>query len=90
VSSACQVKSIQELPTTFYGLVQSPASNVWVATQYDANGVSQLYTTAASSKNFTCTTCAAHPGAPQVNRTKYMMNWHPSGQWLSVGVEESA
>jgi hypothetical protein len=87
---ACRVKSIQELPTTFQGLVQSPASNVHVATQYDSNGISQVYTTTPGGNTLTCITCAAHPGAPRVDRAKYMTAWHPSGQWLSIGVEETS
>jgi hypothetical protein len=84
---ACKVKAIQEVPALFQGLVKSPATNVWAATQYDANGIGQLYTTAASG-DLTCVTCATHPGAPRVDRNKSMINWHPSGQWLSVAVEE--
>jgi hypothetical protein len=87
---ACRVKAIQELPSTFDGLVQSPASNLWVAGQYDPNGVSQVYTTASTSNNLTCITCAARPGVPRVDRNKFMTAWHPSGQWLSIAVEEDS
>jgi hypothetical protein len=84
---ACRVKSVQKLPSAFEGIIKSPASDLWVATQYDANGVNQVYTT-AGSKDFTCITCAARPGAPRVDRNKFMVNWHPSGQWLTVAVEK--
>jgi hypothetical protein len=70
-------------------LAKSPASDLWVATQYDANGVNQVYTTKAGSKDFTCITCVARPGAPRIDRNKFMTSWHPSGQWLTVGVEEN-
>src|SRR5260370_41913131 len=84
------VKSVQQLTTTFEGFAKSPASDRWVATQYDANGVNQVYTTKAGSTNFACITCTTRPGAPRVDRNKFMVNWHPSGQWLAVGVEEDS
>ena len=84
------VKSVQQLPTTFEAFAKSPASDRWVATQYDANGVNQVYTTKAGRTDFTCITCTTRTGAPRVDRNKFMVNWHPSGQWLAVGVEEDS
>src|SRR5260370_41272655 len=84
------VKSVQQLPTTFEACAKSPGSDRWVATQYDANGVNQVYTTKAGRTDFTCITCTTRTGAPRVDRNKFMVNWHPSGQWLAVGVEEDS
>ncbi len=85
---ACRVKSVQKMPTRFESFIKSPASDLWVATQYDAQGVSQVYTTRAGSTDFTCITCTPRAGAPRVDRNKFMVNWHPSGQWLTTGVEK--
>jgi hypothetical protein len=84
---ACRVISVEKLTTTFEGIMKSPASDAWVATHYDANGVNQVHTRTGSA-DFTCISCAAGPGAPRVDRNKFMPNWHPSGQWLSVAVEQ--
>jgi hypothetical protein len=86
---ACQVKSVQELPTAFQGIMESPAPGLWAATQYDVNGVGQLYTSKPGGNGLTCITCTPGPGAPGITRNKYMTVWHPSAQWLSVGVEEN-
>jgi hypothetical protein len=86
----CAVKSVQQIPTPFEAFLQSPTSNRWVATQYDANGVNQAYISTSINGSYNCITCAAIPGAPAVGLNKFMVNWHPSGQWLAAGVEEAS
>src|SRR5262249_17080010 len=63
------------------------ASGLVAATQLDANGIYQVYA-GNSVANLTCISCTGHPGAPRPDRNKPMISWHPSGQWLVVGVEE--
>ena len=84
---ACRVKSVEKMPTTFESFTASPFG-VWTATRYDGNGVNQVYTTKLGSGRFTCITCTRRPGAPGVDRNKFMVNWHPSGQWLTLAVEK--
>jgi WD40-like Beta Propeller Repeat len=87
---ACRVKSIQRSPSKFEGFSKPPASNLWVATRYDANGVSQVYTAHGGNNDYTCITCTEHPGGPKVDRNKFMTVWHPSGQFLAVAVERDS
>ena len=56
-------------------------------TQLDAKGIYQLYTVRTDGAP-RCLTCEARPGGPKVDRNKPMTNWHPSGKWLVVGIEE--
>jgi hypothetical protein len=89
----CVVKSVQEISTPLLGFFESPSFNSWVATQYDANGVDQVYiaksnTLPTLNSEFTCITCTFKIGAPKVGLNKFMTTWHPSGKWLSIGVEE--
>src|SRR5215467_13260212 len=90
-SSACQVKAVQRMATQYEAFTKSPASDLWAASTYDANGVSQIYITKSPTNDITqvsnvlaCITCTSQVGAPRVDRNKFMVNWHPSGQWLTV------
>jgi hypothetical protein len=85
---ACWVKSVQEYPTTYESLAKSPTSDLFVANQQDAKGIYQVYTAPAGGNNLTCISCTARLGAPRIDRNKMMVTWHPSGEWLVVGVEE--
>jgi len=86
--TACQVKSVAQYPATFENVAVSPTSGATIITQLDVNGVYQLYTVKTGTNEATCFTCVARTGAPNVDRNKPMISWHPSGQWLVVGVEE--
>jgi len=94
---ACKVKSIQRVPSAFEDPHVSPDGTIVEATKLDANGIYQLYLgNAVGSSGFTgnnafkCVTCTQLPGYPRIDRNKTSaINWHPSGQWLAVGVEEN-
>jgi len=74
------------LATVYEGVAKSPASDVSALSEPDAIGVYQIYMLRGGRK--TCISCAQHPGGPRVDRNKMMVTWHPSGQWLVVGIEE--
>ncbi|MBV8902433.1 MAG: PD40 domain-containing protein [Acidobacteriia bacterium] len=82
----CRVKSIRKLETTYEGIAKSPAADVFAISEPDSKGVNQIYLIKGDTK--TCITCEPRPGAPRVDRNKMMITWHPSSNWLIVGVEE--
>jgi len=81
---ACRVKSVQKLATVYEGVAKSPASDVSALSEPDANGVYQIYMLQGGRK--TCISCAQHPGGPRVDRNKMMGTWHPSGDWVVMGI----
>ncbi len=85
---ACKVKSVSKYPATFENVAVSPASDLLAVTQQDAKGVYQLYTTKLGSSDLKCLSCSTAAGLPRVDRSKLMVTWHPSGNWLIVGVEQ--
>lgn len=85
---ACQVKSIEKAPSTFENIVKSTTSDFIAVSKADAKQVYQLYVGKDGSQELTCLTCTARPGGPRVDRNKMMISLHPSGQWLTVGIEE--
>ncbi|MBV9746585.1 MAG: PD40 domain-containing protein [Acidobacteriia bacterium] len=87
--AACKVTSVQKTSTNYENAGTSSLGDVAV-TQLDTNGVYQVYIQKHGTTGFQCITCAAHGGAPGVNLNKPMINWHPSGEWLVVGVEETS
>ncbi len=48
----------------------------------DSNGVYQLYVGRPQTNDFTCLTCAPHPGAPPTDRHKIKPVWDPSGSFI--------
>lgn len=86
---ACKVKSIRREPTTYENAVLSPVSGVTAITQQDDKGIYQVYTMSSGSHDLQCISCKAIPGGPRVDRHKPMISWHPGGDWLLVGVEET-
>jgi len=84
---ACEVTGVEKSATTSELVSKSPTSDVVAISQMDANGIHQLYVR-AGNQDLKCLTCAARPGAPRVDREKMMVSFHPSGQWIVVGVEE--
>ncbi len=87
---ACEVKSVRRASSSYENMFVNPASGLVAATQPDAHAVYQVYVGQAGTSNLRCITCTAQSGAPAVNRNKPMISWHPSGQWLVVGVEEAS
>lgn len=85
---ACKVKSIQKEATAYENAALSPAMDLLAVTQPDSKGIYQLYTGSPDGKNLKCISCVASAGRPRVDRNKPMISWHPSGQWLIVGIEQ--
>ena len=85
--AACEVKDIQKAPTIIESASKSPTSNLVAISQMDAKDTHQLYIRAGEGE-LTCLTCTARPGAPRPDREKMMVTFHPSGEWIFVGVEE--
>ena len=85
--SSCTVTSIEKLPTNYENFVVHPASGLMVVSQPDANGIYQIYS-GIGEANLRCITCTAITGGPRVDRHKMMLNIHPSGQWITMGIEE--
>lgn len=89
VDPACRVASVVQAATSYENVAASPTSDQLVVTRLDAAGVYQLYAgTVGGGEPTQCLTCTAQPGLPRVERNKPMIGWHPSGEWLVVGVEE--
>jgi hypothetical protein len=86
---ACKVKSVRKETTAYENAVKSPVSDLVAVTQLDSKGIYQVYITRAGVNQLKCISCAAGPGHPRVDRNKPMISWHPSGEWLIVGVEET-
>lgn len=85
---ACNVKSIQKESTAYENAALSPGMDILAVTQPDSKGIYQLYMGSPDGKNLKCVSCAKSAGNPRVDRNKMMISWHPSGQWLVVGIEE--
>ena len=83
----CRVKSVQKLPTTFESPAKSPTSDAVAVSEPAADGVYQIYMVRGGARS--CISCTPRAGGPRVDRNKMMVSWHPSGQWLVVGVEEN-
>lgn len=86
---ACKVKSVREEPTTYESPVKSPVSGLVALSQQDSKGIYQVYIKREGADDLKCISCAAASGFPRVDRNKPMISWHPSGEWLIVGVEEA-
>jgi len=86
-AASCQVNSITQINSP-YQLPAKSSSGIIATTEYDANGVSQLYV--GGSGSLVCLSCAAGANIPAVSLNKLMQSWHPSGKWLTVGVEFSS
>ncbi len=86
---ACQVKSIQKYPQIFESYLPSPASDLYEINQADQKGIFQVYIGKSGTDEKHCISCDSRGGMPRVDRHKMMVSWHPSGQWLFVGVEET-
>jgi hypothetical protein len=84
---ACEVKDIQKTSTIAENMAKSPVSDLVAITQMDANNIHQLYVRSGNG-DAKCLTCTARPGGPRVDREKMMVSFHPSGQWIAVGIEE--
>nr|MDP9127999.1 hypothetical protein [Pseudomonadota bacterium] len=85
---ACKVKSIQKYPGFFESMAKSPTSDLYEVNRADKDGVFQIYVGRQGGPPPTCISCKSIPGGPRLDRQKMMVSWHPSGQWLTVGVEE--
>ncbi len=86
---ACKVKSVRETSTGYENAVKSPVSGMIAVTQQDSKGIYQVYIKEEGADSLNCISCAAAPGFPRVDRNKPMISWHPSGEWLIVGAEET-
>ena len=86
--AACKVASIRQLPTEYENAAQS-RSGLIALTKLDSKGVYQVYTTHKDDDQPKCISCVEVPGSPRVGLNKPMLSWHPSGNWLIVGVEET-
>lgn len=84
----CRVKSVEKAASTFENFAKSPVSDYIAVSQADPKGIYQLYSGRDGHPDLTCLTCTARPGRPRVDRNKMMVSIHPSGQWVSVGVEQ--
>src|ERR1700729_1493880 len=80
--AACKVRSMREEPTAYENAAKSPVSAQIAVTQQDSNGIYQVYTKREDAQSLKCITCAAASGFPRVDRSKPMISWHPSGDWL--------
>jgi hypothetical protein len=83
----CKVKSVQKLSSAFENITRSP-SGLTAFTQQDSNGIYQVYVRRDGDES-RCISCNTGGEAPRIDRNKPMISWHPSGQWLTVGVEEN-
>ena len=83
----CTVTSIEKLPTNYENYVVHPATGLVVVSKPDDTGVYQIYT-GIGEQNLRCITCTAVAGGPRVDRHKMMVSIHPSGKWISLGIEE--
>ena len=84
---ACEVTDIQKDPTIIENAAKAPRSDLTAISQMDANSIHQLYIKKGNGE-LNCLTCTARPGAPRTDREKMMVSFHPSGEWIFVGVEE--
>jgi hypothetical protein len=85
---SCKVKSVEKYPAEFENLGKLPGRDLYAFTYLDEKGVYQVYTSHAPRREgATCITCTARLNGPKVDRNKPMISWHPSGNWLIVGVE---
>lgn len=87
---ACKVKSVQKAPTEYENVVVSPTEDLMAFTQLDSDEVYQVYVKKTGDKGTgKCISCSELPGHPRLDRNKPMLTWHPSGDWLIVGIEEN-
>lgn len=87
---ACKVKSVEKATSEFENVGLSPKKDLLVFTALDSSEVYQVYVTKVGEKDSHCITCTQVQGGPKVDRNKPMLSWHPSGDWLVVGIEEDS
>ncbi len=87
---ACKVRLVDKAASSYENVALAPAGDLLAITRPDARGVYQVYTGKPGEGEPTaCISCdAERPGMPRLDRNKPMISWHPSGEWLVVGVEE--
>ncbi|MFO1220599.1 MAG: hypothetical protein U1E89_19715 [Burkholderiaceae bacterium] len=84
-TGACAVRSIEKLVQGNFYL--SPDGSRYAENRPDAGGIYQVYVGTTASGSAVCITCAQSPGGPKPGAQKFMVVWHPSGEWLFVGGE---
>ncbi|MEO7274792.1 MAG: hypothetical protein ABIX28_07025 [Vicinamibacterales bacterium] len=78
---------MEKIKAEYENVGKLPGSDLTVFTQLDAKGIYQVYTLRPGAAPV-CLSCEVRPGGPKVERNKPMISFHPSGNWIVVGIEE--
>ncbi len=68
--------------------IYAPDGKRYLIKKEDEDGISQVYFGQVNSPAIQCATCDPKPGGPSRDRFKMQPNWHPSGDWISLAVED--
>lgn len=85
-ADSCDIASIDKSPIAGFQN-WSPDGTHYMALRKDGRGFYQVYVGEFASGTETCITCGEHVGLPSADLNHLMPVWHPSGNYVTVGVE---